>query len=90
MLMPFPSRSAAALAARDARDNSLYQGHAKVTGAISALAALKRSLGDRLPLAEAESAMDDIGDHLDAIGGKLARALAVFDAAITEIEEAAL
>jgi hypothetical protein len=74
---------------RDASDNALYHGHAKLERSIAALGALRRSVAGTLPLAHAESLMDDIEDDMAAVGVKLTRALGVFEIEIARIELAA-
>ena len=56
---------------------------ARLDRSIVALTALRGSINGTLPVAAAETLMDDIEDHLNIIGVKLKRALAIVE---TEIE----
>jgi hypothetical protein len=67
-------------------EDAIYDACAKVERSIATLAALRTGIAGALPIAEAESLMDDVEDYLDILKVKFARALDVFHAAIERIE----
>jgi hypothetical protein len=68
---------------------ALYAAHVKLERSIATLATARSSIDGVLPLAAAESLMDNVETHFDHIRVALTRARELFDAAIDRAEWAA-
>lgn len=72
---------------RASNDNAIYAAAARLEKSLSAHEALAGLITGKLPIPGAETRMDDIETHLDAIRAKLADALAIHETAIRAIED---
>lgn len=67
-------------------ERTIYRAADRLDKSLTTLAALRALIKGPLPLAGAEALMDDIEDHLDAIGGKLGAALTIHESEMDRIE----
>lgn len=68
-------------------ESAIYAGCAKLERSLAALAVLRSMVKGPLPIAAADSEMDDIDEHLDAISAKLTVARSLHENAILAADQ---